>query len=71
MTERYFHFDATDFVKAKQVQESLLNPDARKPLESGVVSSETATTKQDAASGKPGRVLPFPVRENAKKRKQA
>ena len=71
MTEWYFHFDATDFVKAKQVQEALLNPDTRKPIESGTVSSETATTKQDTASGKPGRVLPFPARENAKRRKQA
>jgi hypothetical protein len=71
MTEWYFHFDAADFVQAKQVQEALLNPDTKKPLESGIVSPETATTKQDAASGKPGRVLPFPARENAKRRKQA
>jgi integrase len=71
MTEWYFHFDATDFVKAKQVQEALLKPDTGKPIESGIVSSETAAAKQDAASGKPGRVLPFPARENVKRRKQA
>jgi hypothetical protein len=71
MTEWYFHFDAADFVKAKQVQEALLHINTKKSLENSIVSSEIATAKQDEASGKPGRVLPFPGRENTKKRKQA
>jgi hypothetical protein len=67
MTEWYFHFDAAGFVKAKQVQEALLHTDTKKPIENGIVPPETATAKQDEASGKPGRVLTFPGSGKRKK----
>ncbi|GHT69235.1 hypothetical protein FACS1894110_18300 [Spirochaetia bacterium] len=76
MTEWYLHFDASEFVKAKQVQEDLLSPDVKKPVKSKAAAPEKAakggkTKGSKAASGKTGRVPPFPGQEDTKKQKRA
>jgi integrase len=50
MTEWYCHFDPADFVKAKEVQEALLQPEKAKP--------QNNETRRSA-------VLPFPAKETA------
>ncbi|GHU69016.1 hypothetical protein FACS189450_01050 [Spirochaetia bacterium] len=76
MTEWYLHFDASEFVKAKQVQEDLLSPDVKKPVKSKAAAPEKAakggkTRGNKAAAGKAGRVLPFPGQEDITKQKRA
>ncbi|MDR0759626.1 MAG: site-specific integrase [Treponema sp.] len=65
MTEWYCHFDPSEFAKAKQVQEDLLRPEGKEPDKDGAV------TPDRAATGKAGRVLPFPAQKTNKKRKGA
>jgi integrase len=60
MTDWYNHFDPSEFMKAKQVQELLLQPEGKKPV---AAVAETAD--------KVGRALPFPAHERAKKQKRA
>ena len=52
MTENYCHFEASDFVKAKEVQEALLRPADEKPKE-----------RQVEEAGRHLAVIPFPSRE--------
>jgi hypothetical protein len=59
MTDWYNHFDPSEFIKAKEVQEALLRGEKGKPQE----TAETAN--------KAGRVLPFPAQVGTKKRKRA
>jgi integrase len=63
MTDWYNHFDPSEFMKAKQVQESLLEPEGKKPVTERAEEPGTADTA--------GRVLPFPAHESAKKQKRA
>jgi integrase len=60
MTDWYNHFDPSEFMKAKQVQELLLQPEGKKPV---ATVAETVD--------KAGRTLPFPERGRAKKQKRA
>jgi integrase len=63
MTDWYNHFDPTEFIKAKEVQEALLRAGSGKAQETA--SANTGT------GGKAAVVLPFPAQENAKKQKRA
>jgi len=56
MTELYNHFDPTEFVKVREVQDALLLPETAQPSDN---------------AGRAGPVLAFPVRENEPERKQA
>jgi hypothetical protein len=49
MTDRYAHFEPSDFIKAKEVQEALLLP---------VTAQEAETAGQNVT------VLAFPVKQN-------
>ena len=59
MTEMYCHFDPSEFAKAKQVQDALLQPENKKP------------EKEPDGAGKGDKVLAFPAKENELERKQA
>jgi integrase len=64
MTEMYSHFERSDFTKAKEVQESLLENDAKKP--NG--KTKTPPDGKKAADGKSGRrkkVINFPAKKTA------
>ena len=63
MTDWYNHFDPSEFMKAKQVQETLLRPEKSKPQET---ASDRAGTTDKA-----GRVLPFPAHEDNKQQQRA
>jgi integrase len=69
MTEWYLHFDPSEFAKAKQVQESLLQPESEKAGGSGAVTPEGAAVGKAVQRG--GAVLPFPAQKTNKKRKRA
>ncbi len=56
MTELYNHFDPTEFVKVREVQDALLLPETAQPSDN---------------AGRAGPVLAFPVRESEPQRKQA
>jgi integrase len=66
MTDWYNHFDPSEFMKAKQVQESLLQPEGKKPIAAVTERAEEPGTADTA-----GRVLPFPAHGIAKKQKRA
>ena len=62
MTESYLHFDSSDFVKAREVQDDLLRPVEKKPQEQAAASEAQPRLT----------VLPFPMRETTEReRKQA
>jgi integrase len=61
MTDWYNHFDPTEFIKAKEVQEALLQPDHRK--------EQPGKTEQPANRAGRGTVIPFRDNETAKQRR--
>jgi integrase len=72
MTEWYNHFDPSEFMRAKQVQEFLLKPVESIPDSVKSLDHNPGTmTVEGEPLGTEERVLPFPVHENAKKRKGA
>jgi integrase len=66
MTEWYCHFNPSEFAKAKEVQEALLQPDLNRPK-----GSEKATADTKNKAGRRSAVLSFPAGEPAEQRKQA
>ncbi|MDR2741916.1 MAG: site-specific integrase [Treponema sp.] len=64
MTEWYTHFDPTEFVQAKQVQESLLSPEGLKPKK-----AVTNATPKEGRTGEAGakKILPFSGRKRNSK----
>jgi integrase len=79
MTEWYCHFDPSEFAKAKQVQETLLQADGKKPLEAAIetvvkpekVNAEATEAAIADKTVRRGAVLSFPAQESGKKRKRA
>jgi integrase len=64
MTEWYCHFDATEFAKAKSVQEALLEPEPKKPQEQAAATAgEKTDTAQIADKPEKHCVLQFPVKQ--------
>jgi integrase len=71
MTDWYNHFDPTEFIKAKQVQEALLQPEGKKPETVKQNPKGSGKAEKPETADKAGRVLPFPAQESAKKQKRA
>jgi integrase len=74
MTEWYSHFDArqlSDVMEAQQVITGGKKPPKAGEAAGGKAAGKTGNVQQAATSGKAGHVLPFPTRENTKKRKGA
>jgi integrase len=69
MTDWYNHFDPSEFIKAKEVQEALLQPEGKKPGTVKGRAKGSGTGEKSEASGKAGRVLPFPAQENKKQKR--
>jgi integrase len=74
MTEWYSHFDARQLSDVMDAQHVIAG--AKKPGKAGertesVTAAKTETAKQAAATGKAGRVVPFPAREDVKRRERA
>jgi hypothetical protein len=71
MTDWYNHFDPAEFIKAKEVQEGLLEPEGKKPEAEKGRAGRSGTVEEAEAGDKAGRVLPFPAQEKNKKQKRA
>jgi integrase len=69
MTERYSHFDARQLSDVMEAQRVITGE--KKPGKAGEAAGKTGTVKRTVAADKTGWVVPFPVQENAKKRKGA
>jgi integrase len=71
MTDWYNHFDPMEFIKAKAVQEALLQPEGKQSEMAKEKARKSVKGEQLETADKPGRVLAFPAQGGNKKRKQA